>query len=120
MTRCFKVSGLAVKRLMDSQTSRGVPKKDLRSSVTAHRIRWSGYYRSLNRSRLLERDFKMALTGDACGSCPEMPAPSLRAGGGGFSDSDDSDDPEEEEEEAGSVAANTSDDDDDQVRQLFS
>ena len=71
----FHTSAIASTALQDAQSARGVPRHKHKSTETANATRWTGIFRSARKSRLLEPDIKLALTGDKeHGECDEEPA----------------------------------------------
>jgi hypothetical protein len=76
------------------QVARGVKKSAVKSTESANATRWTGIFRCARKSRLLEADIKIALTGEADGMCVEEPAQIEEPG----NDSDNSDNSEGEVE----------------------
>eukprot|EP00966_Prymnesium_polylepis_P086277 1997305-Prymnesium_polylepis.1 len=70
----FHVSGNATKGLQESQVARGIKAHAVKSTESANATRWTGIFRCAQKSRLLESDIKIALTGEVDGICAETPA----------------------------------------------
>ena len=70
----FHSSGVASKALQESQISRGIRPSCVKSTEVANATRWTGIMRCAHKSRLLEDDIKIALTGELDGVSTEEPA----------------------------------------------
>jgi hypothetical protein len=70
----FHSSGIANKALQESQRARGVPRNRIKTTECANATRWTGIFRCAQKSRVLEEDIKVSLTGDKDGLCGEEPA----------------------------------------------
>ena len=71
----FHRSGVASKGLQDAQVARGVKPHAVKSTEMANATRWTGIFRCAMKTRILEDDIKVGLTGDKYGMCDEEPAP---------------------------------------------
>ena len=71
----FHRSGVASKGLQGAQVSRGVKPHAVKCTEMANATRWTGIFRCAQKTRILESDIKVGLTGDKDGICDEDPAP---------------------------------------------
>ncbi|MDC0525961.1 hypothetical protein OAO87_03085 [bacterium] len=104
----FHMSGVASKGLQAAQIERGVPGSKVKSTECANATRWTGIFRCATKTRLLEPDIKIGLTGEADGVATEMPA-DVPDGNGGESGSEASEEESQKEEgdsDAEQVVAN--------------
>ena len=106
----FHRSGVASKGLQMSQVERGVSQHKLKVTEVANTTRWTGIFRCASKTRLLEPDIKMGLTGEADGVPLETPADIEIAGevedDKSDSDASDKEAGDEEDSDAEQVAAN--------------
>jgi len=70
----FHSSGVASKGLQAAQIMRGVSASKVKSTEVANATRWTGIFRCAAKTRLLEPDIKIGLTGEADGVTLETPA----------------------------------------------
>ena len=70
----FHSSGVASKGLQAAQIMRGVSASKVKSTEVANATRWTGIFRCASKTRLLEPDIKIGLTGEADGVTLETPA----------------------------------------------
>ena len=105
----FHSSGVASKAMQDSQLSRGVKPHQLKSTEVANATRWTGIFRCAQKTRMLEADIKVGLTGEADGVAMEDQAPIPHALGGTPEEDEDVDEAVVEvDSDADQVAANES------------
>ena len=105
----FHSSGITSAALKSAQIARGVKEHAVKSTEMANATRWTGIFRCANKTRVLEDDIKISLTGEKDGICTEAPAPVFAVDSSEdeeMSEADEDATPEDVDTDAEQVAAN--------------